>query len=715
MNPTLVFGVDLSQLELNLQKINKATQTFSDHLANSISKGIASIKNANESLKFKVDLKDIAQTKQKIKEIESKIKQAAKVKLNLDIKEAKEKLWNLKEEAVGLFGSFKMIQAPLSSAIDFDASMTELKKFVDFASQEEQRAFENFAKAKAMAIGESTADIIQVAVGGSQAGFSGVDLQKYTDMISQMKVAYGISAQAAAEIANTWQTNFNLNLDELKELGDVVNYLDNKMTNVAAKNVGEILRRSGGAGSLAGLKPKDLAAFAAVTDSLKISTEVAGSSLNSFYNALRTLKTKGKEQLQSIGVDFDEFNAMMQKDATKATQFLLNTLANLDSDTRAGFLDKLLGAGEDFSTIAKITGNIHLLNDALKMSNDSAAKNTMNKELEQKLSSAASAIDRFKASLEVFAINIGQIFLPIFNTVIDGINDIFSFINRIPMLSKILGVALGLFATTTAVITTFKIAKAAATLVVLQYKSALALMPMSCLKYIAGIKGCIASSASFSFSLATAKLNLALFLGALKAKALIIFSSALNFVSVAIRAVSVALMSNPIGLILGGIAIIAGLIIANWDRVKSWFNSFISWISQVFNEPLSKIKSLFTNIFNNLGLNLSSFINIAFAPFNAIYESLKASFEYLSNKISSITNIASKVKDFFGFGDNEQVPTQNTNGAIETIKTSQIQNQTSSNKVITDNKVININLNNTNATPQNVAKAIQNSSYSFDD
>ncbi|MGJ9197209.1 hypothetical protein ACI2E8_09140, partial [Campylobacter coli] len=53
---------------------------------------------------------------------------------------------------------------------------------------------------------------------------------------------------------------------------------------------------------------------------------------------------------------------------------------------------------------------------------------------------------------------------------------------------------------------------------------------------------------------------------------------ALSFVLGGLNKVFKAVVSNPIGLILGGIAIVAGLIIANWDKVKSWFMSFIEWL-----------------------------------------------------------------------------------------------------------------------------------------
>ncbi|WP_152640570.1 hypothetical protein [Xanthomonas sp. MUS 060] len=44
-----------------------------------------------------------------------------------------------------------------------------------------------------------------------------------------------------------------------------------------------------------------------------------------------------------------------------------------------------------------------------------------------------------------------------------------------------------------------------------------------------------------------------------------------------IRAVGAAMMANPLGIILA-IASAAWLIVENWDTLKSWFNSFWSWI-----------------------------------------------------------------------------------------------------------------------------------------
>jgi TP901 family phage tail tape measure protein len=49
--------------------------------------------------------------------------------------------------------------------------------------------------------------------------------------------------------------------------------------------------------------------------------------------------------------------------------------------------------------------------------------------------------------------------------------------------------------------------------------------------------------------------------------------SGIGLVITVIRLLGVAIMTNPIGFIVGGIALAAGLIIANWDSVKSYFLS----------------------------------------------------------------------------------------------------------------------------------------------
>lgn len=70
-------------------------------------------------------------------------------------------------------------------------------------------------------------------------------------------------------------------------------------------------------------------------------------------------------------------------------------------------------------------------------------------------------------------------------------------------------------------------------------------------------------------------------------------SKVFKLVAIGVRVLGIAMMSNPIGLILGGIAIVAGLVIANWDKVKSWFMGFIEWLRPVWEPIYNVIKSVF--------------------------------------------------------------------------------------------------------------------------
>ncbi|EIZ3745855.1 phage tail tape measure protein, partial [Campylobacter coli] len=134
-----------------------------------------------------------------------------------------------------------------------------------------------------------------------------------------------------------------------------------------------------------------------------------------------------------------------------------------------------------------------------------------------------------------------------------------------------------------------------------------------------------------------------------------------------IRVLSVAMMSNPIGLILGGIAIVAGLIIANWDRVKSWFMSFIEWLRPVWEPIYNAIKAVFNKCSGVIGYFKNNALNIIF-PFvgilkfiwKPIYEVFKWVFDKCALVFASfkdiIMSVASPLAEFLnsiwqGIGD----------------------------------------------------------------
>jgi|GEM_PF-1100512 len=90
-------------------------------------------------------------------------------------------------------------------------------------------------------------------------------------------------------------------------------------------------------------------------------------------------------------------------------------------------------------------------------------------------------------------------------------------------------------------------------------------------------------------------------------------STAIPVVIGGLRALTVALMTNPIGLVIGGIALAAGLIIANWEKVRTFFagiwepikpawEAFANWIGsfwKIISAPVAAIGKVFEFLFGS--------------------------------------------------------------------------------------------------------------------
>lgn len=133
------------------------------------------------------------------------------------------------------------------------------------------------------------------------------------------------------------------------------------------------------------------------------------------------------------------------------------------------------------------------------------------------------------------------------------------------------------------------------------------------------------------------------------------------------------MMSNPIGLILGGIAIVAGLIIANWDKVKSWFKSFIEWLKPVWEPIYNVIKAVFDkcalvftsfkDIIMSVASPLAEFLNsiwqgvgdFFYSIFGSLFDWFASKLSWVGDMISSISGFIKDALDFIGLGDDEEV------------------------------------------------------------
>ena len=123
MQSTLKLSItpELSALNSALDKVNKRALGIGEALDKSL-------KNATAALKSLVGPKLEPKA---LKEMEKQIKKASIAKLELDTKEACNRVLDLKGQILGTIGSlYAAIYKPISKAMDFEASFAMVKKVV---------------------------------------------------------------------------------------------------------------------------------------------------------------------------------------------------------------------------------------------------------------------------------------------------------------------------------------------------------------------------------------------------------------------------------------------------------------------------------------------------------------------------------------------------------------------------------------------------------
>ena len=128
MQSTLKLSItpELSALNSALDKINKRAFGIGDALDKSLNGAIKSLKKEMDRKLIGPKLEPKA-----LKEMEKQIKKASIAKLELDTKEACDRVLDLKGQILGTIGSlYATIYKPISKAMDFEASFAMVKKVV---------------------------------------------------------------------------------------------------------------------------------------------------------------------------------------------------------------------------------------------------------------------------------------------------------------------------------------------------------------------------------------------------------------------------------------------------------------------------------------------------------------------------------------------------------------------------------------------------------
>ncbi|ELE7545793.1 phage tail tape measure protein [Campylobacter jejuni] len=635
------------------------------------------LKNAGVVKEVSKDFKSLEEALSKTKiGIKGFEKQLNGLKLNSKISEQlKAQKESIKNEILSLktLVTGGLISQTIGSSINFESAMADVRKVVNFDEGDDIKKMSADILKMTRVLPATAEELAAIAAAGGQIGLGSKDVREFTGLVTKMKVAFDMSAEDVGDSVAKIKNILGISLKDMEDLGDSINNLsDNSVSK--AREIIDVMKRTAAAGKQIGFTKEQIAALSSSFISLGKGPEVAGTAINSLYRVLATadnMETKTESAFAKLGISGAFLKQASFDDPQKALDMFLQRISKLDQKEQMGVLVDIFGR-EFADDMATLVGGLDTYKEALKNASDEAKKGSLQREFDTRAATTENSITKMKSAFKELSIAIGNNFLePISNAalVLQGfINKLTNFaINSPKLTTTIIGIGIG-FLTLKPIFLTlrfgiFYLINSWRLLqnILLYSQIAFKLVASSCNLANIALKAKTVTTAIYTTSLKV----LSFVLGGL--------NKVFKLVAIGIRVLSVAMMSNPIGLILGGIAIVAGLIIANWDKVKSWFKSFIEWLKPVWEPIYNVIKAVFDkcalvftsfkDIIMSVASPLAEFLNsiwqgvgdFFYSIFGSLFDWFASKLSWVGDMISSISGFIKDALDFVGLGDDEEV------------------------------------------------------------
>ena len=280
-------------------------------------------------------LRDVAQREQEVASAAEKAR-AAQERLARTQKRlaaasaAQEKISAMRSSSMGAIMSTAAMATgsvglPVREAMKLEDSMAEVRKVVDFETPDGLINLQRQLQEMSLRIPMAADQLAMIAAAAGQSGIAEKELAAFVEQAAKMGVAFDISAEESGEMMAKWQSGMGLSLEKTYALADAVNYLSN--SNAAqAKQIGEVLKRYGPLGKLAGLTETHIAAFASTVIASGAEAEVAATGIKAFMRAMSkggSMSDPQKAAFQNAGLDYKQLQKDLQKNAPET---ILKTL-----------------------------------------------------------------------------------------------------------------------------------------------------------------------------------------------------------------------------------------------------------------------------------------------------------------------------------------------------------------------------------------------------
>lgn len=333
------------------------------------------------------------------------------------------------------------------AAIDFESSMADVKKVVDFDTPQQFKEMGNDILEMTKTIPMAAQDLAQIVAAGGQSGIAREDLTGFAESAAKMGVAFDISAGQAGDMMAKWRTAFKMNQTEVVDLADKINYLGNT-TAASAPLISDVVTRIGPLGEVGGVAAGEIAALGASMVGSGIQSDVVATGLKNMILALTAGESATKSQvgaLNELGLSAEDVAQGMQDNAKETILKVLGAIRGLDKVKQASVLSDLFGK-ESLGAIAPLLSNLDGVQDNLnKVADSSKYAGSMEGEFSARSETTANSLQLAKNNMEAFKIAIGNGLIPAMTPMISlltqGVKWVSGIAQEFPGAASVLGTA----------------------------------------------------------------------------------------------------------------------------------------------------------------------------------------------------------------------------------------------------------------------------------
>lgn len=318
------------------------------------------------------------------------------------------------------YALYRGLAAPVNAAIDFESSISDLTKVLDFSSPAALKDMTKDIRAMALEIPIAASGLADIAAAAAGAGIKENELTRFTEMAAKVSTAWDTTAAQTGKDLAKLKSGLGLTLDETGLLADSINHLSNN-SSAAAGEILDVVKVSAAGAKQFGFTAEQTAALGTAMISSGFNADVASTSILNVGRALTKGASASKRQsaaLKTIGLTSKGVAKLMQKDAIGTLQNVLARINKVAPEMRAALVSDLFG--DEARALGPLITNGQLLADTLGLVSDKQKyAGSAGKEFNAAAKRTENALKLFRNRVNDLAISVGDALLPALNKVLE--------------------------------------------------------------------------------------------------------------------------------------------------------------------------------------------------------------------------------------------------------------------------------------------------------